>query len=466
MDHEKAKQISSQLGVGLCVFASAYFFLTASYAVLNAADYMTDLPRILRYVVGPLAIAFGLVWAGFRQKPETRLTVGVSAVSVLVALFIFEAVLTMQSLSAVMGLGGQSVNPQDTLRFQRAIPPSYTLKSLNRALGISEPEDVVLGGVAGADVLLCTRAGVPVAYTADRFGFRNSEALYEQPVEVLVLGDSFAEGICLPDGEDIVSNIRRFYPATLNAGTRGAGPLFELAILRRFGPKLAPQKTLMLFFEGNDWQNLQSEQAGSGALSKFLDLTTPVGQMRADPDQAEAIAAITAGWWRDHHNGSFISRRAWFRNFIALQQTSGVLGLHYPKGFPEQPVYNDVLRTARAVVADWGGDISVVYVPQVDRFIGLFSNAVAYDGLRDRVREATRAAGVGFIDLTEPMMATADPRSYYAEDSHLSAAGATFAAQVIHDALGAITQHARANGAGAMAKTATHLKAPSEPKDH
>jgi hypothetical protein len=417
-------------GAALIGLVAFYFFAVAGYALAHAEAYASDIPRILRYVIGPLAISVGLVVIAMVTKPDTRLALGVSAMTLLTALFGVEAVLTKRSFAGIQGLFGYLENSSDAEEFRAALPPSYTIKALNDELGVTDPADALLGGVPDVDVLLCSRDGEPVSYRADRFGFRNPEDLYAAPIHALLLGDSFAEGICLPDGVDVASRLRDLIPQTFNTGTRGTGPLFQLALLRRWGPELQPPETLFLFFEGNDWTNLERELS-LPYLRAFLDGAVSPGQTRPDPETLGAAAPIISRWWEEYQARNVDPGRAWVRNFLALQQTSAVLGLHYPRGFPELPEYERLLVVARSIVAEWGGRLSVVYIPQVDRFIGLFPNAHAFDGLRTLVRDATEAADVGFIDLTVPFAATPAPLSLYAADSHFSEAGALLSASVI-----------------------------------
>src|SRR3546814_4332558 len=108
-------------------------------------------------------------------------------------------------------------------------------------------------GVCSSDL------GKPIFYDADRFGFNNPDVDYQRAAEILVLGDSFVEGICLEPGKDLAGQLRRQSPGTIGIGSRGSGPLFELAMLGRYGPHLRPKSVVMAFFEGNDWENLDDE---------------------------------------------------------------------------------------------------------------------------------------------------------------------------------------------------------------
>lgn len=423
-----------RLGTVLCGLVASYFLLVAGYALLNAGAFASDVPRFLRYVLAPLAIGGLLLAAGVRLPAERRLMTGISAATLLGTLFAFEALLTARSFAGIDGLFGQLRNPEQATQFHDAIPPTYTLKALNNELGVTEPRQAILAGMPGAEVLLCDRNGTPVSYVADAHGLRNPPHVSDAPVEILVLGDSFAEGICLPDGEDLASRLRDRVPGTLNTGTRGSGPLFQLALLHRWGPALRPPETVVLFFEGNDWENLEHE-LGLPYLRPFLDAGVDPGPLLPDSATVAAARRVIATWWAEHGRARHDPSRHWLRNYVALHQTSALLGLHYPGGPTDQPEYGRILQTARDVADGWGGRVTVFYIPRIDRFVGLLPNSFAFDGLRDRVREAAETAGVGFVDLTVPMMQASAPMALYAPDSHLSAEGALFAAQIVFEHL-------------------------------
>ena len=76
----------------------------------------------------------------------------------------------------------------------------------------------------------------------------------------MIIGDSFAEGIPFSEKDDIAGRIRK--NGNLNAinyGISGAGPLLSLAVLSEYGLFFSPKKVYYLFFEGNDMDDLITE---------------------------------------------------------------------------------------------------------------------------------------------------------------------------------------------------------------
>ena len=428
----------SRIGSILCLIVAGYFLATAGYALINASDFAVGTARVMRYVIVPGVIGALFLLVALRVKSDRKLLVGIYAFSALIGLFAFEALLTWRSIQGAVGLSGFIQDDDASYdRYKRTIPPSYTLKALNWDLGVTSLAEMSMGAVPGEEVLLCARDGQPVTYVADRYGLRNPDAVHDGPVNLLLLGDSFTEGICLPEGEDIASQIRTEEPAMVNTGTRGAGPLYELAVLRRWGPKLRPEHAVIFFFEGNDWQNLDGELT-LGFLTEALDPSKPVGPVESAVNSAQAIERVLSGWWSEQRQSleGYLSRRSWQRNFLALQQSALVMGIHYPKATVDKPEYLQILRAAKATVDEWGGGLTLVYVPQVDRFVGLLPSASVYDELRNRVRDAADRAGLAFVDLVPIIAAQSPPRSVFAADGHFNALGARLTAEAVLAHLG------------------------------
>ena len=289
----------------------------------------------------------------------------------------------------------------------------------------------MLGSVPFVQVMLCSKEQEPIIYVADRYGFNNPDEIFENPLEIMVLGDSFAEGICLKPGDDMVGQLRQYSSAAASFALRGTGPLYQLAVLGRYGRVLKPRHTVIAFFEGNDWENLKGEKADDW-LKDILNTETDFGDTIPTEEMLAGAATVIDEWWAASDIGTteVMRRNSLMRNFLALQKTAGQLGIHYPKAALEQPIYNDIIQAAHNMVKQWGGDLSIVYIPVVDRYVGLLNSGFVYNQ-HSLVRAAADKAGVPFIDLVETFDTHDNPFGLYAADSHFSKEGAAIAAGVI-----------------------------------
>jgi hypothetical protein len=110
-----------------------------------------------------------------------------------------------------------------------------------------------LAGVADLPTIMCREGPRPFAeYVADEHGFNNPKGVWGKPADLVFIGDSMTYGACLPERDHFIGQIRRRYPATLNLGNGGIGPLFYLAIAREFLPAARPKYVFYMYDENND----------------------------------------------------------------------------------------------------------------------------------------------------------------------------------------------------------------------
>src|SRR5688500_17872191 len=119
-------------------------------------------------------------------------------------------------------------------------------------------EILPLGGVSSATTALCNEAGPYVLFTSDEHGFRNERGWPAQ-ADYVVVGDSFAQGECVPEGRDNIALLRAQGHNIISLGASGSGPLIELAIIREYGLKLKPKIVFWYFYEDNDPVDLREE---------------------------------------------------------------------------------------------------------------------------------------------------------------------------------------------------------------
>ncbi len=94
----------------------------------------------------------------------------------------------------------------------------------------------------------------------NRFGFRNDDDL--KAWDIAVAGDSFTELGYLPT-EQLFTTIlgRRLNRRVLNLGIASTGPFTYLSYLQDYGLCPETRDTLVVFYEGNDMEDLRREQA-------------------------------------------------------------------------------------------------------------------------------------------------------------------------------------------------------------
>jgi hypothetical protein len=91
--------------------------------------------------------------------------------------------------------------------------------------------------------------------------------------------------------------------------------------------------------------------------------------------------------------------------------------------------------TVKEIVEGWGGEFSLLFIPDAGRFGSLLPTGFAYDQLRDQVVDAAAGANVNLIDLVPIFEGETNPRRFYAADGHFSEEGADFVADLLLEAV-------------------------------
>src|SRR5262245_41756290 len=109
--------------------------------------------------------------------------------------------------------------------------------SIKSAINIHGTEVMPFGGISNRVTVLCNENGYYVTYESDEHGFHNPMGMWKPSrLDVAALGDSFTQGYCVPPDKNFVALIRQRYPATLNVGMAGNGPLLMLATFKEYLP--------------------------------------------------------------------------------------------------------------------------------------------------------------------------------------------------------------------------------------
>lgn len=101
---------------------------------------------------------------------------------------------------------------------------------------------------------------ITVELTTDERGYRNPRKLDQ--ADIVVLGDSFAEGSRVDDRESWPSILRQHSGRSLyNLGISGSSPTYFLNAFEAIGLDLSPQMVLCMVYEGNDFRGESSRTA-------------------------------------------------------------------------------------------------------------------------------------------------------------------------------------------------------------
>ncbi len=426
--------LSRCVGPALCLIIALYFIGSAGFALMNFERYGAAPPQFTRYILIPALLGAAFILFPLVLSRRKAVIIGIYSASILAALFMAETVLTAQMLPTLSSNLGRLDEAQRRLvENDHELIRGFTLRRLNNLSDVDSLEETKLSGFADARTILCTPPEGMVAYKADRYGFNNPDRVYDQPIDIALVGDSFVEGFCLPEGKDLAAALRaQSGENVVSLGIRGNGPLIELATIGRFGPALQPKHVIMAFFEGNDWKNLEFELTEPW-LREALAEQADFGSVLPAPETTERrswdlIQTLTE---KPVSNLELMRRTSLARNFFALHRVGLSLGIVYPKAPSAIPEFENVLMRTKSTVEAWGGSFSLLYIPQLGRFNGFLPTDFVFDQLRTLVMDAAVAADVDVIDLVPVFHAEANANRFYGTDGHFTEEGAAFTADFL-----------------------------------
>lgn len=262
-----------------------------------------------------------------------------------------------------------------------------------------------------------------VATNSLGFRTREFEPRRRHTYRVVLLGDSMLEGVGTAEDERLANQLTRLWNEddngprldVYNLAVRGYNTVQELAVLRRYGTELAPDRVILGFFVANDF------------LPSHIGTLTPQGHY----GMSEQRIAEVKTWLRETHPGPLWNSRLFrllnlrgyaVRTRYRLSQRPQVLASTC--GWVEALALET--RALGAVL-----DV-VVFYPRHAVHDGLLAR---WSGSRQAgrgVAQCARAAGVEVIDLIEIMSGPENAKQYYwTEDGHFNAAGERKVAEIL-----------------------------------
>lgn len=402
-------------------------FLGALMAVLllnlvNRAYYSETAADILAYFGVPAllaALALGALWLPVAAKRSLALCL----VATVVALYAVEAWLTYghvsrlgaaptgadrgpdrrDKLTVIEQLRARGIDGYPAMRM-RSMLTAGADGSLVPVLNVDGRPVLPFASLPDATIVACNESGRWLIYRADRHGFNNPDVVWERPMTIALLGDSFAHGSCVQPDENMQARLRRGGANAVSLGTSGLGPLGQYAILREYAEPSRPPIVLWLFYEDNDLVKDMAIEAKAPLVMRYF---TEDGFRQGLPENPDAMAAAFRTYL-DGQMAAAIGRTAppavgvanffqlyFLRNAVGLGEMS--MGLTASGRALDIGLFRSVLSKAKVRVEGWGGRLYFVFLPASDRYLA----RGRFDGLRRwQRREVLRVVG----DLGLPLI--------------------------------------------------------------
>jgi len=296
----------------------------------------------------------------------------------------------------------------------------------HRVLRTSDGPALPLTGMSNQPTALCQLGGLELVFQSDSFGFRNRvRPVAESVTNVALVGDSFAHGYCVEDSASMAGRISSAFGSVENLGVTGAGPLWELGVIREYASRLRPRVIVWAFYEGNDLEGIDVEKTGFAA--NYLDRA--FSQRLADRKRTIEAAVQSR---LDSIAASFDQGPAErFRQLILFRATRARLALSVrpretavaPSGSPIEsdiPLLEKIVKVAKDEAAGWGGQILFVYLPDRDRYTAALRNTPEFSmpghhSAHARVVSKIASLGVDVLDIVPVLAGQPAPLALFDE---------------------------------------------------
>jgi hypothetical protein len=471
---------------GGSIFSSIVFFYIIYYQRITGRHF-TSLVEILLYYVFPAALA-ALCLACLRLQPSYRINVALFLLSTVASIYVVETITTIWfSLPSVIAELGEKERIEAAkelgIRFDArsklaviadlrrkgidaypSISPSALLKTKENGNPkiVTGAEFVPLAGISNKVSVLCNEGGEYTVYENDEHGFHNPKGLWNTGrVDIVALGDSYVQGFCVPSDKNFVALMRNRYPATLNLGMAGQGPLMMLATIKEYVRWVKPRVVLWFHYEGSSLVFLKNE-SNSPFWMRYLNTGFSQGLFERQAEIDRALATYAEAEMKK--SGSPRKLEELFakvgnpsqllhqvQGIVKLSQMRQTLGLIYTNDNHEsdqvipgdltpsvKDLFAQVLLEARTSVNAWAGQVYFVYLPAWRT-----NWSVTVEDKKD-ILNLANSLGFSIIDIHRVFQAQSDPLALFLlrMPGHYNAEGHRLVAETVLKSIPSIFRNA------------------------
>ena len=274
-------------------------------------------------------------------------------------------------------------------------------------------ETIPFRGPINKKTLGSNEEGVREIIINDKFGYKNPNEVYKKKIDIMILGDSFAEGLPFGNENDITGILRKSSNYnSINYGINGTGPLISLAIIREYGKKFVPKNIFYLFYEGNDLRDMMDEK--DTFLINYLDKNFTQNLINSQKDvenflneYEEIFNIILPNKIQQEEklkNSVRLNQKKIFKekikDFLELSSVKDIISISSVFDVSKKVNYDlfkKVLKTMNLEINEWGGNFYFVYLPSWTRYNNRYS--LKNITLKNKIKKIVVKNNIQFIDI-------------------------------------------------------------------
>ncbi len=247
----------------------------------------------------------------------------------------------------------------------------------------------------------------------DKYGFKNYNKVYQKDIDLMIIGDSFAEGVPFGNNYDVsgIINLNSNFNS-INYGVSGTGPLHSLGVLTEYGKYFKPRNVFYFFYEGNDLRDLILEK--NTFLKSYLEDNFSQNLFNSEleikfflNDFEELFFEYILDEMIKKENNSVIvkiNKNSFieiFKDIIELQNLKRVLipkdAYLYKNKKLDYDTFEKSIIKMNQIVDNWGGKFHLVYLPSWSRYNNNLS--FTHKFFKNKIKKITKRNNIDMIDM-------------------------------------------------------------------
>ncbi len=247
----------------------------------------------------------------------------------------------------------------------------------------------------------------------DKYGFKNKNEIYNKRIDIMILGDSFAEGIPFNNSDDIAGRIMfKSNYNVANFGVNGTGPLVSLAITKEYASRLKPKNVFYLFYEGNDLRDMMFEE--KTFLKKYLNGDFSQNLFNSNNSIGEFLEEYEVIFYETlpskindekNINENFVMEKKLFKekikDFLELNNLKELLltsSVFYKKKHAvDYKYFDEIISNMSKEIKKWDGNFYFVYLPSWTRYNNKYSIANYFQ--KSKIKKIVKNKNIIFVDI-------------------------------------------------------------------
>ena len=278
---------------------------------------------------------------------------------------------------------------------------------------INLDEKIPFRGPLNRPSLSQNEAGKREIIVNDKYGFKNKNEIYNKNIDIMILGDSFAEGLPFNNSDDIAGRIiaKSRYNAA-NFGVNGTGPFISLAITKEYASRIKPKNVFYLFYEGNDLRDMMYEE--KTFLKKYLNDDFSQNLFESNDSVSEFLKEYESIFYEilpskikneKIKNDNLIIEKIPFKekvkDFLELNTLKELLlksSVFYKKKHNvDYKYFDEIILKMNKEIKKWDGNFYFVYLPSWTSYNNKYSVANYFQ--KSKIKKIVENKNIVFVDI-------------------------------------------------------------------